>query len=178
VSSPDDKAKRREFKQRLESLITLASFNMTNLIDNVILDSTWGQPFGTAWNEPRDLVTLKSYIKQHGASLEDSKFIELFMGGVQGAFDVYASKVVYNNDGFGYKSFWHIDNAEERAKAEQAFKVDQLRKREELVASIDDKSFRKSLTNMLLTSAGIKTGSVKKPWGQFMPTLPCNYITD
>ena len=96
----------------------------------------------------------------------------------QGAFNVYASKVVYNNDGFSYKSFWHLDTDEQRKQAEQQYKVEQLAKRDEIVRNIDDKSFRKSLTNMLLTASGIKTGTVKKPWGQFMPTLPCNYITD
>ena len=178
VSSAEDKLKRKEFKQRLESLITLASFNMASLIDNVHLDSTWGQPFGTAWNEPSELVQLRQYIRDHGAYIEDSTFIEHFMSAVQGAFNVYASKIVYNGDGFGYRSFWNISDEQERKQAEAEFKEQQAVKRAELVANIDDKSFRKSLTNMLLTSAGIKTGTVKKPWGQFMPKLPANYITD
>lgn len=176
VSSPNDKLKRKEFKQRLDSLITLASFNMVSLIDNVTIDGDWGKPFGTAWNEPRELVQLRGYIRQFGASIEDNQFIEHFMAGVQGAFDVYASKLVYNAGGYDYCGFWHINDANERAKAEQEFKTEQLTKRAEIIAGIDEKGFRKSLTNMLLTSASIKTGSVKKPWGQFMPKLPVKWI--
>lgn len=178
VSSAEDKLKRKEFKQRLDSLITLASFNMTSLVDNAKLDSTWGEPFGTAYDEPHELTQLKQYIGQFGASVDDNLFIEKFMAGVQGAFNVYASKLAYNAGLFMWASFWHLDTDEQRKQAEAEFKVEQARKRDELLANIDDKGFRKSLTNMLLTSARIKTGTVKKPWGQFMPTLPCNYITD
>lgn len=178
VSSDADKLKRKEFKQRLESLITLASFNMASLVDNVTIDGDWGKPFGTAYNEPRELTQLRGYINQFGASLEDNEFIQKFMAGVQGAFDVYASKLVYNAGGYDYCGFWHINDAQERAKAEQEFKAGQVAKRAEIIAGIDEKGFVKSLTNMLLKSAGIKTGSVKKAWGQFMPTLPAKFITD
>jgi hypothetical protein len=178
VSSPDDKQKRKEFKQRLESLITLASFNMPNLIDNVHLDGNWGAPFGTQYHEPHELAQLKQYVRQNGASVDDNHFIEHFMAGVQGAFNVYASKLAYNAGTYGYASFWHIDNEEERRQANTKFQEEQLAKRIEIVRNIDDKNFRKSLTDMLLSASGIKTGTVKKPWGQFMPTLPCNYITD
>jgi hypothetical protein len=147
-------------------------------MDNVTLDETWGKPFGTAWNEPRELVQLRGYIREFGASIEDNQFIEHFMAGVQGAFNLYASKLAYNAGAYDYRGFWEINDPHERDKAYKQFQDEQLAKRVEIVRNIDDKSFRKSLTNMLLTSAGIKTGTVKKPWGQFMPTLPCNYITD
>ena len=176
VSSPDDKLKRKEFKQRLESLITLASFNIASLIDNVTIDGNWGAPFGTQYSEPRELIAIKQYIRAYGASLDDNEFIQKFMEGVQGAFDVYASKVVYNGGGYNYTSFWHINDPAERDKAEQQYKAELLAKRDEIVRNIDDKSFRKSLTNMLMTSANLKTGSVKKPWGQFMPKLPVKWI--
>lgn len=182
VSSDDDKAKRREFKKRLESLITLATFNMVNLQTNCDLQSGYGEPFGTAYNEPRNLMTLKRYIREKGAELEDNTFVELFMDGVQGAFDVYASKLAYTAGGWEYGRYYYNyetgqpnpDDVRQRLEAEHQRKIADIRLN--TLANITPEGFTKSLTNMLLNAACLKTGSVKKPWGQFMPTLPVKWV--
>jgi hypothetical protein len=180
VSSADDKAKRKEFKQRLESLITLATFNMVSLQTNCQLEKSYGEPFGTAYDAPRELETLKRYIRQQGASIEDSEFVSAFMPAVQGAFDVYASKLAYNAGGWDWGNYYW-DNGTRLSDEEAIRRRDEHEKEKQqirlnTIVNITTEGFTKSLTNMLLNAANLKTGSVKKPWGQFMPKLPVRWI--
>lgn len=180
VSSADDKLKRKEFKKRLESLITLATFNMVSLQANCQLDCQYGEPFGTAYNEPRELSSLKRYIRLQGADLEDEVFIGMFMPAVQGAFDVYASKLAYIAGGWDWGNYYWEGNTRLTDEEGQARKAEHEKQKEQIrlntLANITPEGFTKSLTNMLLTAAQIKAGTVKKPWGQFMPKLPYRWI--
>lgn len=180
VSSPEDKAKRKEFKQRLESLITLATFNMVSLQTNCQLEKSYGEPFGTAYDAPRELETLKRYIRQQGASIEDSEFVSAFMPAVQGAFNVYASKLAYNAGGWDWGNYYWDNGTRLSDEEGNARRIAHEKEKEQIrlntIVNITTEGFTKSLTNMLLTAANIKTGSVKKPWGQFMPKLPVRWI--
>lgn len=180
VSSAEDKVKRKEFKQRLESLITLATFNMVSLQANCQLDQQYGEPFGTAYNEPRELLQLKRYIREKGADLEDEVFIGMFMPAVQGAFDVYASKLAYNAGGWEWGNYYWEGTTRLTDEQGAARRAEHEKQKEQIrlntIASVTTEGFTKSLTNMLLSAANLKTGSVKKPWGQFMPKLPSRWI--
>jgi hypothetical protein len=177
VSNDEDKAKRKELRDKVEHLITLSLFKLPQLKDDVTVEECWGQPFGTAYrNAPREVEHLKQHLRNHDLDINDNQFVGLFMDSLQGAFNLYASKVCYDADLFAWKSFWHITDKAEQKQAEQQFKMEQQDARFAKVADIDEKAFKKSLTNMLLSACNIKTGSVRKPWGQFMPTLPRKWI--
>ena len=177
VSSPEDKAKRKELRDKVEHLITLALFKLPNLKEDVTLEGSLGQPFATSYgNSPRGVEHIKQHLRSHELSIDDNTFIDLFMSGLQDAFNLYASKVCYDAGLFRYQSFWHIENDQERDVATSKFKIEQQDKRYAMVADITPDGFKKSLTSMLLSATNNKVGSVKKPWGQFMPKLPVKWI--
>jgi hypothetical protein len=177
VSNDDDKAKRKELRDKVEHLITLSLFKLPQLKEDATVEESWGQPFGTSYrNAPREVEHLKQYLGNHDIDINDNVFIDLFMDSLQSAFNLYASKVCYDADLFAWNGFWEIEDRAKRSEAEQQFKMEQQEQRFAKVADIDEKAFKKSLTNMLLSACNIKTGSVKKPWGQFMPTLPRKWI--
>ncbi len=177
VSNDEDKAKRKELRDKVEHLITLSLFKMPHLKEDATVEEAWGQPFGTSYrNAPHEVEDLKQYIGLKGVDINDEMFVGKFMDSLQSAFNLYASKVCYDADLFMWKSFWDIKDPAERQQAERQYKIDQQEARFAKVADIDEKAFKKSLTNMLLSACNIKTGSVRKPWGQFMPTLPRKWI--
>ena len=177
VSNDDDKAKRKELRDKVEHLITLSLFKMPHLKEDATVEESWGQPFGTSYrNAPREVEDLKQYIGLKGVDINDEMFVGKFMDSLQSAFNLYASKVCYDAELFRWKSFWDIQDPTERQQAERQYKIDQQEQRFAKVADIDEKAFKKSLTNMLLSASNIKTGSVRKPWGQFMPTLPRKWL--
>jgi len=178
VSSAEDKAKRKELRAKVEHLITLAMFKLPNLKENVKTEEHLGRPFGTGYgNAPRNKDMLIRHVNNNGVDINDNTFIDLFMDSLQDAFNAYASKVCYEAGLFHWGNFWGISDSTARDKAMQEFRADQQVQRLLLTDTIDEVGFKKSLTNMLLTASNTKTGTIKKPWGQFMPTIPANYIT-
>ena len=176
VSNDEDKAKRKELRAKVEHLITLALFKLPNLKEDVTIERTWGEPFGTAYNSPRTVEHLKQYLRSNDVSIDDPRFIEQFMEALQDLFNLYASKLCYDADTFGYFRYWELPEGADRVNGERQFKLNQQEKQFAIVADIAPDGFKKSLTNMLLSACNIKTGSVKKPWGQFMPTLPARWV--
>lgn len=177
VSSPEDKAKRKELRAKVEHLITLALFKLPQLKEDATIEECLGQPFATSYrNSPRELDHLKQYLRNHELDINDNIFVDSFMSSLQGAFDLYASKVCYDAGLFKWKSFWDLPTREAQEEAHKQYKLDQQEKRLALVADLPSDGFRKSLTNMLLSATNTKVGSVKKPWGQFMPKLPRKWI--
>jgi hypothetical protein len=177
VSNDEDKAKRKELRDKVEHLITLSLFKLPQLKEDATVEESWGQPFGTSYrNAPREVEHLKTYLQTHELDINDNHFIDMFMESLQSAFNLYASKACYDAGLFKWKSFWNIQDQTQRAEAERQYKMEQQEQRFAKVADIDEKAFKKSLTNMLLSACNIKTGSVKKPWGQFMPKLPRKWL--
>jgi hypothetical protein len=177
VSNDEDKAKRKELRDKVEHLITLSLFKLPQLKEDATVEESWGQPFGTSYrNAPREVEHLKQYLQTHELDINDERFVGMFMESLQSAFNLYASKVCYDAGLFAWKSFWDIQDQTQRAEAERQYKIDQQEARFAKVAEIDEKAFKKSLTNMLLSACNIKTGSVRKPWGQFMPKLPRKWL--
>lgn len=177
VSNDEDKAKRKELRAKVEHLITLALFKLPNLKEDVTIEERWGQPFGTSYRStPHSVDALKQHIRLAGVDINDNTFIDLFMESLQGFFNLYASKVCYDAGLFKWQSFWDIKDPTDREAKLRAYKLEQQEQRFAVVADLTPEGFRKSLTNMLLSASNIKTGSVKKPWGQFMPTLPVRWV--
>jgi hypothetical protein len=177
VSNDEDKAKRKELRDKVEHLITLSLFKLPHLKEDATVEAAWGQPFGTSYrNAPREVEDLKQYIGLRGIDIDDTIFVGKFMDSLQGAFNLYASKVCYDAELFDWGNFWSIADQTKRQEAERQYKMEQEEARFAKVADIDEKAFKKSLTNMLLSASNIKTGSVRKPWGQFMPKLPRKWI--
>jgi hypothetical protein len=176
VSNDEDKAKRKELRAKVEHLITLALFKLPNLKEDVTVEAAWGEPFGTAYNNPRTVEQLKQHIRLADVNIDDPQFIEKFMEALQDLFNLYASKLCYDAETFGYFRYWELPEGADRVSAERQFKIDQQNKQFAVVADITPDGFKKSLTNMLLSASNLKTGSVRKPWGQFMPTLPVRWV--
>jgi hypothetical protein len=177
VSNDEDKAKRKELRDKVEHLITLSLFKMPQLKEDATVEEAWGQPFGTSYrNAPREVEDLKQYIGVSGVDIDDNIFVGKFMDSLQSAFNLYASKLCYEADLFRWGSFWNLPTREAQEEAHNQHKMKQEEARFAKVAEIDEKAFKKSLTNMLLSACNIKTGSVRKPWGQFMPKLPRKWI--
>lgn len=177
VSNDEDKAKRKELREKVEHLITLALFKLPQLKEDVTIEEQWGMPFGTSYrNTPRAVDALKQYVSRNNVDINNQEFVSLFMDSLQSFFNLYASKSCYDAELFKWTSFWHLQNIEEREEAMKKHKLEQQEQRFAKVAELTAEGFKKSLTNMLLSASNIKTGSVKKPWGQFMPKLPRTFI--
>lgn len=161
-SSADDKQKRKDFKKKLDVLMTLAMFRLSEYRANAHLKEELGQPFGLAWrNKPIEIDEFERVVKEVGVYETDNPhYINAFLDLGQSVFNILASRRAYDSNLF-YS--WG-------RKPEEL--ADMERKKKEIINEVDAEDFKKSLTNRLLDLAEIKTGSVKTPWGQFPDTLP------
>ena len=89
-SSAEDKANRKQFRQKLETLMTLALFRLPEFRANVTITSDLGAPFGTSWrNSPRELEHFEETARQVGAdNTENPKYIESFLNMGQAVFNI------------------------------------------------------------------------------------------
>jgi len=175
-SSAEDKQKRKEFKTKLDTLLTLAMFRLPEYRANATIDENLGQPFGTAWrNAPAEIGDFERVVNKLGADrTEDPQYIQAFLDLGQAVFNITASHKVYAYVTEGYKwagglfRTWGKQGDELQAL---------LKKQREIADEVTAEEFRKALTNRLLSVANLKTGSVKTPWGQFMSSIPRKYYT-
>ena len=122
----EDKANRKAFRESLKPIVELATFNMPALIENVQIDMDYGKPFGTAYNEPREVFRLKKYLQTNSADINNPEFVTLFMSAAQGVFDVHTSRRVYNGGGFAYaQSYWNRETGA-RYTEEEAREIERL----------------------------------------------------
>jgi hypothetical protein len=170
-SSDEDKAKRKEFKKKVDVLMTLAMFRLPEYRANVEINSSLGEPFGTAWRiSPRQIDEFAKVIRNVGSgNTEDPRYIEAFLDMGQAVFDILASHRVYNyvpEDERWQGSLFRTWNK----TAEQIKEMHD--KQREIASEVTAEEFKKSLTNRILSMVNLKTGTVKTAWGQFMDTLP------
>ena len=170
-SSAEDKQKRKDFKKKLDTLMTLAMFRLPEYRANVKIESDLGQPFGTAWrNAPIEIRRFDEVVMKLGAdSTEHPEYIEKFLDLGQAVFNISASHKVYNFIPEGERwqgSLFQMWNKTPEQTAEH------VKKQHELAEEVTAEEFKKAMTSRLLGVASLKTGTVKTPWGQFMESLP------
>ena len=175
-SSAEDKQRRKEFKAKLDTLMTLAMFRLPEYRASVQIKEELGQPFGTAWrNAPIEISRFEETARSVGeANTEDPRYIEAFLDLGQAVFNISASHKVYNYIPEGERwqgslfRMWGKSNDEQQAL---------FKKQHEVAEEVTAEEFKKAMTSRLLGVADLKTGTVKTPWGQFMETVPRKYFT-
>jgi hypothetical protein len=174
-SSAEDKQKRKDFKAKVDTLMTLAMFRLPEYRANVTIDENLGQPFGTAWrNAPRSIDHFERTAKDLGAdNTEHPQYIEAFLDLGQAVYDISASHKVYAYVTEGYKWAGGLFRTWGKQGAELQAMLD---KQHEIADEVTAEEFKKAMTSRLLGVASLKTGSVKTPWGQFMPSIPRKYF--
>lgn len=176
-SSTEDKAYRKQFKDRLDTLVTLALFRLEEYKANASLKDDYGAPFNTQYREPPTITTYKQFMRHKQGDLpdvENSEYVNCFLDLGQGVMDILASKKVYNyvpdDKRWGGTLFGQWGKSQDEKDA------DNLLMRT-ICNSITADEFKKSLINRVLDVAQLKTGTVKTAWGQFMDTIPHKYYT-
>lgn len=175
ASTDEDKAKRKALKAHLEAYITLQMFKLPTLKANAKVDSDQGGPFGeervniSVRNELNGLFgAFTGDISQVPQALESVRFAQLFDEVSQDAFNMLASKRIYNesNGSLFWKAqgYYGTKHPDEKADAEE--------KINDIINSITPDEHKKSLTTRLLKYANLGTGSAKVALPQFPNTLP------
>jgi hypothetical protein len=173
-SSAEDKQKRKDFKKKLDTLMTLAMFRLPEYRANVEIREDLGQPFGTSRrNAPIEIRRFKEVAMKLGSdNTEHPEYIEKFLDLGQAVFNISASHKVYKyipeGERWGGRLFHTWDKSAEQLK-------EQENKRHEIADKVTAEEFKKAMTTRLLSVANLKTGTVKTPWGQFMDTIPRKY---
>ena len=175
VSSAEDKQRRREFKAKLDTLITLAMFKLEKYRTNVTIDANYGRPFAGGWHLPDSLRVFERKVLDskyanmakhfEDFNFDDPEFIEALLNAGQGVFDVLASKRAWVED---------VVRTYYRATPEQQQEFEA--KRRKIIEEITPEDFSKSLHNKLLSMFDLKKGSERKAWGQFQPSLPRKFM--
>ena len=170
-SSTEDKQKRKDFKAKVDTLMTLVMFRLPEYRANVTLESGLGEPFGLAWrNKPAEIDTFERVVREVGAdSTEHPTYIQAFLEMGQAVFNVLASHRVYAF--VPEDEHWQGNLFRTWGKTPDELKANQD-KQHALAEEVTAEEFKKSMTTRLLSVANLKTGTVKTPWGQFMESLP------
>ena len=173
-SSDEDKAKRKVFKEKLDTLITLACINIGQYKENVTTDSALGASFMKPYDLPQSIRLFEAYVSAQrflelDTEVSNPEFVNRFINMSQSVFDILASNKVareHGKNGVYLGAGWRetpdalADKEEKRWDIAQAVTVD---------------AFKKSLVNRLMDIYGIKIGTKSVAWGQFMPSIPRKY---
>ena len=172
-SSTTDKAKRKSIKQQLDAYVTLQLFKLPTLKEHAQPTEHQARPFGEFEGKYSDINILRSAFTQDEIPLGSQAFAEAFDSVAQSAFDMLASKRIYNDDnGQGCRLFyaargnsWYTRN-EPDAQAKAEAKI------AEIVDAITPEDFKTSLVQTLMKFAGLAQGSEFVPLPQFPDKLP------
>ena len=176
ASTDEDKAKRKALKAHLEAYITLQMFKLPTLKANVKVSADQGKPFaednlsyGARQEMQATFGAFTGDISHVAETLESVRFAQMFDEVSQDAFNMLASKKIYNQEGYTnlfYKAqgYYGTKHPDEKADAEE--------KINDIINSITPDEHKKSLTTRLLKYANLGTGSAKVALPQFPNTLP------
>jgi len=173
TSSAEDKQKRKEFKKKVDTLVTLAMLRMPEYRANVAFANNLGIPFGTAHDAPESVEDFRRVIHTFGKEeTEHPRYIEAFLNMGQDIFNILVNKRIYNykpeGERWGGALFSTWNKSSEQI---EAYKQTMRKIADEV--SIED--FHKSLTNKVLDMVGIKTGTERTAWGQFQLIISCKF---
>lgn len=168
ASTDEDKAKRKALKAHLEAYITLQMFKLPTLKANVKIDSDQGGPFGEEQLDGSVRREMQAMLMLVPESLDRPRFAQLFDEVSQDAFNMLASKRIYNegNGSLFWKAqgYYGTKHPDEKANAEERIN--------EIINSITPDEHKKSLTTRLMKYTNLGTGSAKVALPQFPNTLP------
>lgn len=169
-SSAEDKQQRKDFKTKLDTLITLAMFRLDEYKDQATFTDDYGAPFGSQYREPPSITSFKHYIKTNSQpDINNPTYVNCFLDLGQGVMDILASKRIYNYVPEGDR--WVGSLFQSWGKTQEQKDADALKMRE-ICNEITADEFKKSLVNRVLDTVNMKTGTVKTPWGQFQESVP------
>lgn len=168
-ASEDDKAKRKEIKDRLDAYVTLQMFKLPMLIQNAKVSASLGQPFAEFPKQGTQQVVAMGI---YSTNIDNAEFMQAFDTMAQSTFDMLASKKVYNDNSmgslFGLAQGWG-------SRSNPALISDAKEKIQDIVNSITPDELKTSLVNRILTLSGISKGSDFVPLGTFPNKLPNRY---
>ena len=175
ASTDEDKAKRKALKAQLEAYITLQMFKLPTLKANVKVDDDQGGPFGEERLNSSVRLEINSLFgaftgdtSQVPEALNSPRFAQLFDEVSQDAFNMLASKRIYNegNGSLFWKAqgYYGTKHPDEKADAEE--------KINDIINAITPDDHKKSLTTRLMKYANLSKGSQKVALPQFSNTLP------
>ena len=168
ASSDEDKAKRKALKAQLEAYITLQMFKLPTLKANVKIDSDQGGPFGEEQLEGSVRREMQAMLMQVPESLDSPRFAQLFDEVSQDAFNMLASKRIYNeNSGrlfWASQGYYGTKHPDEKADAQE--------KINDIINAITPEEHKKSLISRLMKYTNLSRGSQKVALPQFGNTLP------
>lgn len=167
-STDDDKDKRKKLKSDLEAYITLQQFKLQTLKDNAVINSRLGRPFASSSVSYGARAKMHTFLNQDALPLELPEFAVVFDQLAQDCFNTLASKRVYNTNSQLLYRGWRHDPSEDADKKEKA---------EDIAQDITPEEFKASLTNALLTIAGISKGSSTLALPQFPNKLPRKFYS-
>lgn len=166
-SSKEDSQYRKDFKAKLENLVTLFMFRLSTYKENVKIDPQLGTPFRNATNRwgynqgnvDRNLSQIFKKYEGMDFPFDDSAFIDDLDATAQSCLDVLISKKIYNVNMF--------DNWRETDEG----KLQKEAKRKEMLNAITSDEFKTSFINKLITIVNKKEGSEKVAIEQFPSKL-------
>lgn len=170
TSSDEDKQKRKDFKKKVDVLVTLAMLRLEDYKCNVTFDDDYGAPFGTAYRTPPSFNDFAHVVNTVGKEeTEDPRYIEAFLNMGQDVFNILANRRIYAYIPEGEKwqgnlyATWNVSSEQQLANRKTM---------REIADKVSAEDFRKSLTNKVLDMIGIKEGSERTAWGQFQARVP------
>lgn len=176
-SSNEDKQRRKDFKAKLDTLLTLAMFKLDEYKDHATLKSDYGAPFGTQYHEPTSIESYRRYVVSANDTeldVNNPQFVNYFLDLGQGVMDILASKKVHDYVPEGSRWAGELFHTWGKTQEQLANYATKMR---EICNAITADEFKKSLTNRVLSVSNLKTGTVKTPWGQFKETIPRKFYT-
>jgi hypothetical protein len=164
-SSKEDNQYRKDFKAKLENLVTLFMFRLSTYKENVNIDHQLGRPFRNATNSMKISIAQRNlsqiFKKYEGMDFpfDDSAFIDDLDTTAQSCLDILISKKIYNVDMF---DFW---------RETDEGKLQKEAKRKEMLSAVTSNEFKTSFINKLITLVNKKEGSEKVAIEQFPSKL-------
>ena len=171
-SNNTDKAKRKSIKQQLDAYVTLQMFKLPTLKDNAQPSEHQARPFGEFGGKYSDINIIRSAFTLDEIPVGSQAFAEAFDSIAQSAFDMLASKRIWNDGSDGSRllyaaqgNSWYTRNDPD-AQAKAQTKI------AEIVDAITPEDFKTSLVQTLMKFAGLAQGSDFVPLPQFPDKLP------
>jgi hypothetical protein len=171
-STSTDKAKRKSIKQQLDAYVTLQLFKLPTLRENARPTADQARPFGEFEGKYSDINILRSAFTLDEIPLGSQAFAEAFDSIAQSAFDMLASKRIWNDGSDGSRLLYAAQGNNWYTRNDPDAQAKAQTKIAEIVDAITPEDFKTSLVQTLMKFAGLAQGSDFVPLPQFPDKLP------